>query len=226
VPLESVLDLHTEDGPLVSSKSHLLGTESTYLMSKLSIRSRSSEKNNRRRLLSSAESDKSDYSESFIGSSRIINPYRERGGPNEFTHQHSFRKDRQVDRFGKINLAYKLFMTDLGSARSESDSHVDENEFQSSASREAMHLDLKSEKQSSNTDSAVASPIEPVSNRVVTLCDGKNIEVPAPFNPTGDVVLSRNLTAVEEQPEVSSQPSVEDLELAKMSPIQNSWRVS
>jgi len=89
-----------------------------------------------------------------------------------------------------------------------------------------MHLDLKSEKQSSNTDSAVASPIEPVSNRVVTLCDGKNIEVPAPFNPTGDVVLSRNLTAVEEQPEVSSQPSVEDLELAKMSPIQNSWRVS
>jgi len=226
VPLESVLDLQADDSALGGSRAHLLPTESNHLMSKLSIRSRGSEKNShRRRLLSSAESDKSDYSESFIGSSRIINPYRERGGPNEFTHQHSFRKDRHVDRFG--------------SARSESDSHVDEHEFQASASREAMHLDIKSEKQSSNTDSAVGSPVEPVSNRVVTLCDGKTKVVPAPaiittvpnnpndpVNSTGDVVLSRNLTAVEEQPEISSQPSIEELEPAKMSPIQNSWRVS
>ena len=102
-----------------------------------------------------------------------------------------------------------------------------------------MHLEIKSEKQSSNTDSAVGSPVEPVSNRVVTLCDGKTKVVPAPaiittvpnnpndpVNSTGDVVLSRNLTAVEEQSEVSSQPSVEELEPAKMSPIHNSWRVS
>ena len=98
VPLESVLDLN--EGDIGNSRSHLLAghLESNHLMSKMSIRSRGSERNQRRRLLSYAESNRSDGSESFIGSSRIINPYRERGGPNEFVHQHSFKKG---DRFGK-----------------------------------------------------------------------------------------------------------------------------
>ena len=128
----------------------------------------------------------------------------------------------------------------LGSARSEGDSHVDEHEFQASQNnRESMHLDLKSEKQSIAADSALGSPVEPVSNRVVTLVDGNTREVPAPptittvlNNPndpavsSGDLVNSRNLSAVQEQTETSSQPSSDDLNEPKMSPIQNNWRVS